>query len=438
MTIQQGYQFGRYAEVEIKNFVTKEKTVIPNDFEIDFEFFKTVDQVDNASVGIVKIYGLTAETINRINSDGGEITLRCGYSNDKIETLFVADILNIIPDVQSGTSVTEIHCSANVLSHMFGAHIALGLGSTTLFKLLSEISNKMGRRVLIKQTNVPRELYKDYEEFFKTWELKVDLFGTPKQLLEIICLNFDFMMTDDILVDEASGTTTSVYTFAQKANGVSEFLKKIEEGYPKISASNTTREVTKKKAEDIDAIFVTPEKERATAIVLRKETGLKKAKAGYKIATVNETQDLAANEQQTESSKEKQAVFNSKQKERKDKYDKRVAEGKKVKPFQKKTTTRKVNRRYISFEAQINPSLRPQGHILLYPLQEDYRGIYIVRDVRFKGNNKRGDWSMIGTAEDTLGKYDTDAPANSIVPNEDSTTVTGDVGDNTSYGSSTE
>ena len=46
---------------------------------------------------------------------------------------------------------------------------------------------------------------------------------------------------------------------------------------------------------------------------------------------------------------------------------------------------------------------------------------------------------MIGTAEDTLGKYDTDAAANSIVPNEDSTTtVTGDVGDNTSYGGSTE
>ena len=32
MTIQQGYQFGRYVEVEIKNFTTKEKTIIPNDF----------------------------------------------------------------------------------------------------------------------------------------------------------------------------------------------------------------------------------------------------------------------------------------------------------------------------------------------------------------------------------------------------------------------
>lgn len=177
MTIQQGYQFGRYVEVEIKNFTTKEKTIIPNDFEIDFEFYKTVDQVNNASVGVVKIYGLKEDTIRKINSDGGEITLNCGYSNSNIETLFVADILSVIPSVQSGTSVTEIRCSANVLAYSFGQHISLGAGLTTVYNALTEISNKLGviPKIVIS-TSVPDNMIKEYIELLSTWAFKIDFF----------------------------------------------------------------------------------------------------------------------------------------------------------------------------------------------------------------------------------------------------------------------
>ena len=437
MTIQQGYQFGRYVEVEIKNFVTKEKTVIPNDFEIDFEFYKTVDQVNNASVGVVKIYGLKEDTIRKINSDGGEITLNCGYSNSNIETLFVADILSVIPSVQSGTSVTEIRCSANVLAYSFGQHISLGAGLTTVYNALTEISNKLGviPKIVIS-TSVPDNMIKEYIELLSTWAFKIDFFGTPQQVLEMICLNFDFQIVDEVYTDEKTGIKTKVLVFGQNANGVANFLNIIQEGYPKYSKENKKEDAKNNtKKEKLENFFITPRQQSKTAIVLTKESGLIKARAGYKIATVTATQELAANESQTEASKQKESEFNAKQKERKDKYEKRVAEGKKVKPFQNKVTTRRVNRRFMQFEAQINPSLRPQGHVLIYPMQDEYKGIYIVRDINFKGNNKQGDWKMSGTAEDTKGWYDDTNPPNvEVLPEDTDEVVTGSVDQPNTYG----
>lgn len=433
MAIQQGYQFGRFVEVEIKNFITQEKTVIPNDFEIDFEFTKTVDQVEQASVGVVRIYGLNDETIDRINSDGGEILLRCGYTNDQIKTLFVADILYINPYKSQGTSITEIHCSANVLTHMFGANLSVGQGKTTVMKLLTDVSKALGKKALVQGTNVPMESMNQYIELLKTWEIKVDLFGTAQQILEMICLNFSFEVVDTEMTDETTGVKTEGFVFVQKANGVADFLKKIEDGYPKISNSDASQDQFKK-GEDIDAIFITPEKERAMAIVLHKKSGLKNISIGYKIATVAETQELAANETQTVKSQEKQAQRQAKEAERKEKYEKKVAEGKKVKPLQKKVGTIKVNRRVINFTALINPSLRPQGHVLIYTDDLKYRGIYIVREIKFAGNNKRGSWDMSCVAEDTTGRYDTRAKETAQVTDEPET-VTGNVGDTTSYGS---
>ena len=239
MTIQQGYQFGRYVEVEIKNFTTKEKTIIPNDFEIDFEFYKTVDQVNNASVGIVKIYGLKEDTIRKINSDGGEITLNCGYSNSNIETLFVADILSVIPDIQSGTSVTEIRCSANVLAYSFGQHISLGAGLTTVYKVLTELTEKLGMfPMIIASVSVPANMLQSYIELLKTWAFKIDLFGTPQQVLEYVCSLLNFQIVDNVFTDEITGKKTKALCFEQNANGVANFLNLIQEGYPKYSEEN--------------------------------------------------------------------------------------------------------------------------------------------------------------------------------------------------------
>ena len=59
-------QFDRFAEVEIRDFDGGVKTIISNDFEIEFDYFKTIDQTQEDDSGRIRIYGLTPE---RIKSD---------------------------------------------------------------------------------------------------------------------------------------------------------------------------------------------------------------------------------------------------------------------------------------------------------------------------------------------------------------------------------
>ena len=89
-----GWQFGRYAEVIIKDFNKNVRTVVGNDFEIEFEFFKSVDDSKQNSTGAIRIKGLSEERCEQFSESGGEVTLRCGYQ-DNIETLFVAYIMRM-------------------------------------------------------------------------------------------------------------------------------------------------------------------------------------------------------------------------------------------------------------------------------------------------------------------------------------------------------
>ena len=119
MLTQDDLQFGRFIEVEIKNFKTSEKITIGNEFKIEFSFYKTIDEVNEASVGNVKIYGLTEETRKSLGGSGNEITLRCGYVNSEIKTLFIADIVRIRPEYSNSETVVSIDVSANFMNYAF-------------------------------------------------------------------------------------------------------------------------------------------------------------------------------------------------------------------------------------------------------------------------------------------------------------------------------
>ena len=438
MPIAQGFQFGRFAEVEIKNFITKEKTVISNDFEIDFEFFKTVDQIDGASTGVVRIYGLTQDTFDRVRSDGGEISLRCGYSNSDIITLFVADILMMDMFSSNGTTTTTITCSANVLTHMFGGYVNAGFTDSSLMEILGEVGRKLGKRVVVGSNNVPKDNIKEYFEYLHTRSFNVDFFGSPQDFLTAISYSFDFEVVVDA-IDRRSGNDEEVILMVQRSGGVAESFRHIQNGYSKIDRTSTKFKTLKDQENKLAAIFVTPDDEFKTALVLTKDTGLKKVNMGFKLATATETQELAANEEQTESSKEKQSERDQKERERLAKYKEKVKEGKKVKPYEKKVSTIKVNRKYLTVEALLNPSLRPQSHVLISTSNTSYNGIYVTRDIKYKGNNRQGDWTMTITCEDTLGRYDTIAKDQTQQTEEEQeTTLTGSVGDNTSYGATDE
>ena len=110
-------QFGRYVEVEIKDFKGKTKTVIGNEFSIEFEYFKSIDQTNEDDSGTIKIYGLTPERVKSLQTEGGEVILRCGYQDYEIKTLFVASIARLYYDVENNTTVTTIQCSANLMNY---------------------------------------------------------------------------------------------------------------------------------------------------------------------------------------------------------------------------------------------------------------------------------------------------------------------------------
>ena len=119
MSLVDDLQFKRVIEVDIKNFKTNEKITIGNDFKIEFTFYKTIDEVNEASVGNVKIYGLTEETRKSLGGSGNELTLRCGYANSEVKTLFIADVVRVSPEYSASESIVSIDVSANFMDYAF-------------------------------------------------------------------------------------------------------------------------------------------------------------------------------------------------------------------------------------------------------------------------------------------------------------------------------
>ena len=131
-----GMQFGRFVEVEVRDFQSATKLIISNDFEVEFEFFKTVDETKQSSVGRVVIYGLDLKTVENLQHEGGEITLRCGYEQLQIVTLFTAYITRFYTERANNTTVTTIECSANVLDFYYSGGQYLGAPPPTKAKTI--------------------------------------------------------------------------------------------------------------------------------------------------------------------------------------------------------------------------------------------------------------------------------------------------------------
>ena len=427
-----GSQFGRYAQVEIKNFITKELTTIPDDFEIDFEFFKTIDEVDNASKGVVKIKGLTQETYNKINSDGGQIKLTCGYTNAEIKTLFIADIMRMQQRSISGTTETIIECSANLLSYYYTGGTTDQNDKVTLAMILSDYGKRDGAdTVMFDILNVDDQTRDVIIQYLTTASFKQpQFFGmNNKQSIEALCNSFGMNLFTD-----HSDELGKIYTFSLTNQGVTFILSQINEGYEKIDRSKI------KTSENFNDMFITPTSQYSEATILKDGSGFLTAEIEYRIANALETQSLAANEEQTERSKQQIMNSDAKRSLQAKKDAEKKAQGKKVKEKKLKVRTIKVNRKYIKIEALLNPNVRPQGHVEVKTKQKDYNGVFRVREATYKGNNKVGNWTMTLFCEDSSGRYDTRATPQDLQFNqsevqEEQNQVNGELGKNTSYGS---
>lgn len=104
--------FNRYVVVRIKNLQTGVVTVIPNDFKIEFDYTKQLDEGKSASTGSVTIYGLSQETVKAFGQLYSTVELSCGYLGEKnVKSLFVAQATEISYKKDGGNSITSISVS---------------------------------------------------------------------------------------------------------------------------------------------------------------------------------------------------------------------------------------------------------------------------------------------------------------------------------------
>ena len=397
MAINKGIQFGRYAEVEVRNYTTGEIITIPNQFEIDFEFFKTIAENENSSVGTISIKGLTQETYKRMNSEGGSVTLRCGYTNSEIKPLFIAMITRMWQVRENGTTTTNINCSANSLEYFYNSYDGGGNGERSLHEVLMDVSKLAGSNgIVLDFSNVPKQYVDKVTEYVLTSSVNTDFEGVVKDVIRVMCDNF--MLTRKTEQQE-DGSFSFVYSFTQA--GVNFVLKQITEGYPKVP--NITEH--RKSRYALKSLFVTQEDRYKDVYILSRNTGLRKVEEEYKIATAYETVELAANEVQTDKSKAAIAQSNAKRREQDEKDAKRKADGKTVKDRVRNNRTIKINRKYSKVTALLNPSVTPQGHVVVSSYIDEYDSVYRVREATYKGNNRKGDWEMVLYCEDSGDRY---------------------------------
>lgn len=410
MAISKGIQFGRYAEVEVRNYTTGEIITIPNQFEIDFEFFKTIDENENSSVGTISIKGLTQETYKRMSSEGGSVTLRCGYTNSEIKPLFVAMITRIWQVRENGTTTTNINCSANSLEYFYNSYDGGGTGERSLHEVLMDVSKLAGSNgIVLDFSNVPKQYVEKFKEYVLTLSVTTDFEGVVKDVIRVMCDNF--MLTRKTEQQE-DGSFSFVYSFTQA--GVNFVLKQIAEGYSKVS--NITEH--RKSRYALKSLFVTQADRYKDVYILSRNTGLRKVEEEYKIATAYETVELASNEVQTDKSKSAIAQSNAKRREQDEKDAKRKADGKTVKDRVRNNRTIKINRRYAKVTALLNPSVTPQGHVVVSSYIDGYDSVYRVREATYKGNNRKGDWEMVLYCEDSGDRYAKAATAEEIAKSE--------------------
>lgn len=412
--MDQTIQFGRVIEVVITNFKLKQAVKLGNDFDIDFEFFKTCDEVREASTGTVTIKNLSKETLEIITQKNEcQMQLFCGYNNNTA-ILFVADIISATTQT-NGTNVDAVFVvSANYFQYNLAKTVSFSTDrGISISKILDAIFDAVKERkrdvgdmsstsyffdVPHYWSDADKTAFLDYvstANVGNSYSSNDDLEG----LLTHFCTSFGFTVTTS---DKVPDTTGEVYIFSFATNFENYYLNKSKEPYQKVRSGGGDK--TANIFSDYGA---------KQAISLSYKTGmLETPKATYKIFTVPENWKLDANsEEQTYESQVAVANKNAKESERYKKYvkssQKKVENGKAVKPFKKrKQGNIKIRKTFISLKALINPNVRPQSIISLETDDEEMNGLFRVRSVKFKGSNYSSDFYMDILMDDTNGEHD--------------------------------
>lgn len=455
-------QFGRYVEVEIRDFKSQTKTIISNDFEVDFEFFKSLDQVTEDDSGKIRIYGLTPERIKALQDGGGEVILRCKYRHSEVQVLFQAHISRLYAEVSNNTTMTTIECSANLMNYYQSGAVSTE-SQTTIHNFILALGERLGSvktLIYVDDSRYPDDLAPKLLEFIDTADVRLSMVGNLKDVLEDFCngLGFDYRR-------EVTHREEFASIFSLNDNGAGRMLEEINLGYRKAKdrggnpkLKNDVGFSTLKASQEAN-----PNSREYT--ILTEKTGLISVKIEYKIATAYADQVLYDHEVEIIKSQERgmnlEARMAKSRAREQEKVRKAAEKGEIYTPKTSTyTRTKKINRRYARVKALLNPNIKPQGLIAVpeevsmlkstgqivdvfdennYSEEEleDFKGgvaLLRVRSVNFKGNNKRNDWIMDIYAEDLSQSKDlSDAELTQIQRNNSPDSVS--LEDDDSFGS---
>ena len=390
-----GWQFGRYAEVIIKDFNKNVRTVVGNDFEIEFEFFKSVDDSKQNSTGAIRIKGLSEERCEQFSESGGEVTLRCGYQ-DNIETLFVAYIMRMYKEIRDNTTVMTIECSMNVQEFFYSSGVEATPNSkgveyrSPLSIMLKNYAENLGyvRVDFYTDSTFTKEEQAQVYEIYNKGVVSFQFEGTASEQLNMMCtaihVSRNNIPTDDGLVLQL----VAKQGFLDALGGVERISDEESKKYYKDYV-------------DFRGMYQATQSDGfGTLTTLSTTTGLLSTRVEYKIAKAYRDQELMSDSEETLQSKEKTAKFYENEKKRK-------ADGKKelkaTKGFKAKTVRNEiqVRRRYLKLTALLNPKVRPQSPLMVIHKVYNEQGqvefksdVGRARDITYKGNNKTGDWTM--------------------------------------------
>ena len=390
-----GWQFGRYAEVIIKDFNKNVRTVVGNDFEIEFEFFKSVDDSKQNSTGVIRIKGLSEERCEAFSESGGEVTLRCGYQ-DNIETLFVAYIMRMYKEIRDNTTVMTIECSMNVQEFFYSSGFEATPNSkgveyrSPLNILLKNYAENLGyvRVDFYTDSTFTKEEQVQVYEIYNKGVVSFQFEGTASEQLNMMCTAIHVsrtnLPTDDGLVLQLVAKQGFLDVLGDVEMVSDEESKKYYKDYVDFRGQY--------QATQSDGF--------GTLTTLSTATGLLSTQVEYKIAKAYRDQELMSDSEETLQYKEKTAKFYENEKKRKANEKKEL---KAVKGFKAKTVRNEiqVRRRYLKLTALLNPKVRPQSPLMVIHKVYNEQGQVEfksdagrARDITYKGNNKTGDWTM--------------------------------------------
>lgn len=287
-------QFLRYCELTFKDFNKGTKTVIGDEFEIEFDYFKTIDQTVEDDSGSIKIYGLKDETIKLLQAEGGEVWLKCGYVGSYIDILFIAYISRVYTERKNNISITTVECSANLMTHFFSGYAISDIETTLpLFGLLTNLGKSLGFPATeFDMSNVPNKNRKDVSIFLNSYKTNSYNIGDLNTIVEYVCDYFGLQYQRALVND----TDTALFSFTDL--GLKKTLKKIESGYNGLNIDDQqTQALSEMLVNTIEADTSLP-----MGVVLTKTSGLIESQDEYQIITSFADQKLNANEVETEES----------------------------------------------------------------------------------------------------------------------------------------